>query len=39
MSQAAKVIITNAPLRWQDVVAVACHGAVLELSGDRKSVV
>ena len=31
--RSAKVIITNAPLRWQDVVAVACHGAVLELSG------
>ena len=33
MSQAAKIIIADAPLRWQDVVAVARHGAVLELSG------
>ena len=33
MSQAAKIIIADTPLRWQDVVAVARHGAVLELSG------
>lgn len=33
MSQATKIIIADAPLRWQDVVAVARHGAVLELSG------
>lgn len=33
MSQAGKIIIADAPMRWQDVVAVARHGAVLELSG------
>ena len=33
MFQAAKIIIADAPLRWQDVVAVARQGAVLELSG------
>ena len=33
MSQAAKIIIADTPLHWQDVVAVARHGAVLELSG------
>ena len=33
MSQPTKIIIANTPLRWQDVVAVARHGAVLELSG------
>jgi len=33
MSQAEKIIIADVPLRWQDVVAVARHGAVLELSG------
>src|SRR5471032_190708 len=33
MSQAAKIIIADAPLRWQDVVAVARFGAQLELSG------
>ncbi|PHN17931.1 histidine ammonia-lyase [Pseudomonas sp. ICMP 460] len=32
MSQAAKVIIADAAMRWQDVVAVARHGAALELS-------
>ena len=32
MSQAEKIVITGAPLRWQDVVAVARFGAVLELS-------
>jgi len=32
MSQAEKIVIADAPLRWQDVVAVARHGAVLELS-------
>ncbi|MGO4611565.1 aromatic amino acid lyase, partial [Variovorax sp. 2RAF20] len=31
-SQAKKIVIADAPLRWQDVVAVARHGAVLELS-------
>jgi histidine ammonia-lyase len=34
MSQAEKIVITGAPLRWQDVVAVARHGAQLELSND-----
>jgi histidine ammonia-lyase len=34
MSQAEKVVITGDHLRWQDVVAVARHGAVLELSSD-----
>ena len=34
MSQAEKIIITGSPLRWQDVVAVARHGAQLELSSD-----
>eukprot|EP01132_Coremiostelium_polycephalum_P012657 gene12657-15462_t len=33
MSQAEKIIIADAPMRWQDVVAVARHGAILELSG------
>ncbi|WP_339529399.1 histidine ammonia-lyase [Pseudomonas mucidolens] len=33
MSQAGKIIIADAPLRWRDVVAVARHGALLELSG------
>ena len=33
MSQATKITIADAPLRWQDVAAVARHGAVLELSG------
>ena len=32
MSQAEKIVIADAPLRWQDVVAVARHGAQLELS-------
>ncbi|WP_191489941.1 histidine ammonia-lyase [Pseudomonas sp. FEN] len=32
MSQAEKIVIADAPLRWQDVVAVARHGAPLELS-------
>ncbi|WP_434593263.1 histidine ammonia-lyase [Pseudomonas sp. R4-83] len=32
MSQAEKIIITGAPLHWQDVVAVARRGAQLELS-------
>ncbi len=32
MSQAEKIVIADAPLRWQDVVAVARHGALLELS-------
>ncbi|VVO23097.1 histidine ammonia-lyase [Pseudomonas fluorescens] len=32
MSQAEKIVIADAPLRWQDVVAVARQGAVLELS-------
>lgn len=32
MSQAEKIVIANAPLGWQDVVAVARHGAQLELS-------
>ena len=34
MSQAEKIVITGAPLRWQDVVAVARHGATLELSSE-----
>ncbi|MBK5378057.1 histidine ammonia-lyase [Pseudomonas sp. TH43] len=34
MSQAERIVITGAPLRWQDVVAVARHGAQLELSSD-----
>ena len=34
MSQAEKIVITGSPLRWQDVVAVARHGAQLELSSD-----
>ena len=34
MSQAEKIIITGNPLRWQDVVAVARHGAQLELSSE-----
>lgn len=33
MSQATAIIIADTPLRWQDVVAVARHGAMLELSG------
>jgi len=33
MSQPTKITIADTPLRWQDVVAVARHGAVLELSG------
>lgn len=32
MSQAEKIVIADAPLRWQDVVAVARFGAELELS-------
>ncbi|NWC10695.1 histidine ammonia-lyase [Pseudomonas agarici] len=32
MSQAEKIVIADAPLRWQDVVAVARHGARLELA-------
>ncbi|SEN35189.1 histidine ammonia-lyase [Pseudomonas sp. ok272] len=32
MSQAEKIIIADAPVRWQDVVAVARGGAPLELS-------
>ena len=32
MSQAEKIVIADAPLRWQDVVAVARHGALLELA-------
>ncbi|WP_249678282.1 histidine ammonia-lyase [Pseudomonas abieticivorans] len=32
MLQARKVVIADAPLRWQDVVAVARHGFFLELS-------
>lgn len=32
MSQAEKIIIADAPMRWQDVVAVAQHGAQLELA-------
>jgi len=32
MSSAEKIVINDAPLRWQDVVAVARHNAVLELS-------
>ncbi|WP_377707072.1 histidine ammonia-lyase [Pseudomonas protegens] len=32
MSQAEKIVIADAPLGWQDVVAVARHGAKLELS-------
>ncbi len=32
MPQATKIIIADTPLSWQDVVAVARHGAVLELS-------
>jgi histidine ammonia-lyase len=32
MSQAEKIVITEAQVRWQDVVAVARHGAQLELS-------
>ncbi|MFJ2537959.1 histidine ammonia-lyase [Pseudomonas sp. NPDC087614] len=34
MSQAEKIVITGSPLRWQDVVAVARHGAQLELSSE-----
>ncbi|QXI00957.1 histidine ammonia-lyase [Pseudomonas monsensis] len=34
MSQAEKIVITGNPLRWQDVVAVARHGAQLELSSE-----
>ncbi|MBX9408943.1 histidine ammonia-lyase [Pseudomonas baetica] len=34
MSQAEKIVITGAPLSWQDVVAVARHGAQLELSSE-----
>ncbi|VVM58932.1 Histidine ammonia-lyase [Pseudomonas fluorescens] len=34
MSQAEKIVITDTPLRWQEVVAVARHGAQLELSND-----
>ena len=33
MSQAEKIVITEVPVTWQDVVAVARFGAVLELSG------
>ncbi|ROM94545.1 histidine ammonia-lyase [Pseudomonas brassicacearum] len=32
MSQAEKIVIADAPLRWQDVVAVARGGSLLELS-------
>ncbi|MCY1401798.1 Histidine ammonia-lyase [compost metagenome] len=32
MSFAEKVVIADAPMRWQDVVAVARHGAQLELA-------
>ncbi|EJM94135.1 histidine ammonia-lyase [Pseudomonas sp. GM74] len=32
MSQAEKIVIADAPVRWQDVVAVARDGAQLELS-------
>ena len=32
MSQAETIVIADAPMRWQDVVAVARHGAQLELS-------
>ena len=32
MSQAEIIIIADAPMRWQDVVAVARHGAQLELA-------
>ena len=32
MSQAETVVITTAPLRWQDIAAVARHGARLELA-------
>ena len=32
MFQAEKIVIADAPLGWQDVVAVARHGAELELS-------
>lgn len=32
MSQAEKIVIADAPLGWQDVVAVARHGAQLALS-------
>ncbi|MEB0044748.1 MULTISPECIES: histidine ammonia-lyase [unclassified Pseudomonas] len=32
MSQAEKIVIADAKLRWQDVVMVARHGAQLELS-------
>lgn len=32
MSQAEKIVIADAPLGWQEVVAVARHGAQLELS-------
>ncbi|OLF56635.1 histidine ammonia-lyase [Pseudomonas chlororaphis] len=32
MSLAEKIVIADAPLRWQDVVAVARHGAQLELA-------
>ncbi|MCY0108247.1 histidine ammonia-lyase [Pseudomonas monsensis] len=34
MSPAEKIVITGNPLRWQDVVAVARHGAQLELSSE-----
>lgn len=34
MSQAEKIVIADDPLRWQDVVAVARHGARLELSDE-----
>ena len=34
MSQAEKIIITGDNLHWQEVVAVARHGAPLELSSD-----
>jgi histidine ammonia-lyase len=34
MSQVEKIVITGNPLRWQDVVAVARHGAQLELSSE-----
>ncbi|KJZ50420.1 HAL/PAL/TAL family ammonia-lyase [Pseudomonas marginalis] len=33
MPQATTITLADTPMRWQDVVAVARHGAVLELSG------
>ncbi|WP_439877263.1 histidine ammonia-lyase [Pseudomonas prosekii] len=34
MSHAQKIVIADTPLRWQDVVAVARHGAQLELCAE-----